>query len=594
VLFVAVATNLRDVAQVRRLLWALTISSLIMSAYGAGQYWGVDSFRAAPPGGRIPLTFGNPIFGAAYLMMTIPLTLGLWQGWQKRLSFPLHLALGIALVMPQVVVLALTLSRGSMIGMAFSLAVFGGLSFWVFGLKRAQRPATILAVGVSLALVSSFLPIPGVPQVGNDLVNRLSTIRSSFTPEGGGLSSRYTIWRYSATALGSVPWADSDTFPELPNLTAKPLRRLVGFGPDLFRYAISYAERPEDPTHGPGHWQHGHNFLIHTAVELGLFGVVAYLSLIAAVSVALYQLLREARSGAIPESLGYVIVGLSAVLAGRGLEQMAGKAQIADMALSWILAGVVVAITGMRAHRATTAPAAEPGSAPRKRAQQNQHNDGISLISSRVVTNTTVAVLIVFAVVLWSQTIVGTVRSSLLVGEALRAREAGQGYNARTLMGQAVLIAPDDVVQRGVHAGSLVLWARAEEDPAMKLSLLLEAYEIVEPVLERNPMAFRSRWTASEISADIMLLDPTFVPTAVRNREIDAALSPWLWKPRVSLSRTLFQIGLLDEAQEALNGARELGAGSENQDVLYLEERIQFERANIMSATKTIQSSGTQ
>jgi hypothetical protein len=161
-------------------------------------------------------------------------------------------------------------------------------------------------------------------------------------------------------------------------------------------------------------------------------------------------------------------------------------------------------------------------------------------------------------------------------------------------MKQAVSLAPGDVVPRLVLGRSLLNGARAEEDPAMKLPLLLEAYETVEPVLERNPMEFRSRWTAAEISADIMLLDPTFVPTAVRNREIDAPVSPWLWKPRISLSRTLFQVGLLDEAQEAVSGARKLGAGSENQDVLYLEERIQFERANIMSATGTTQSSGAQ
>ena len=71
-------------------------------------------------------------------------------------------------------------------------------------------------------------------------------------------------------------------------------------------------------------------------------------------------------------------------------------------------------------------------------------------------------------------------------------------------------------------------------------------------------------------------------------------VTPWLWKPRFSLSRTLFQLGFLDKAQEALNGALVLGAGSENRDVLYLEERIQFERANIMSAPETIQPSGTQ
>ena len=108
VIFVAVATNLRSVVQVRRLLWALTISSLILSAYGVSQYLGLDSFRRElAPGTRVWLTFGNPTFGAAYLLMTIPLTLALWQGWQKRFAPTVHVMLGVALVMPQIGALAL-------------------------------------------------------------------------------------------------------------------------------------------------------------------------------------------------------------------------------------------------------------------------------------------------------------------------------------------------------------------------------------------------------------------------------------------------------------------------------------------------------
>ena len=163
------------------------------------------------------------------------------------------------------------------------------------------------------------------------------------------------------------------------------------------------------------------------------------------------------------------------------------------------------------------------------------------------------------------------------------AGEAGQTEDTGRLMKQALSFAPDDAVPRIMLGGSLLNGARAEQDPAVKLTALLEAYRIVEPVLERNPMEFRSRWTAAEISADIMPLDPRFVPTAIRNREIDAAISPWLWKQRILLARTLFQVGLFDEAQGALNKARELGAGSENREILSLEERIQVERANLDS-----------
>jgi hypothetical protein len=593
VLFVAVATGLRSVPQIRRLLWALTISSLIISAYGVGQYLGFDVFRTEwNRDNRIWLTFGNPVFGASYLLMTIPLTLALWQGWQHRFAPVVHVMLGMALVMPQVGALVLTLSRGPTIGMAFSLVVFVGLSFWVFGLRRAHRPATILAVGLGLALTASFLPIPGVPHVGNDLLARLSTIGSSVTTREGGIGDRYSVWEYSATAFSSIPWADTEAFPEIPELSVRPLRRLVGYGPDMFQYAISYAQDPIDRPVGPGRWQSAHNFLIHAGVELGLLGVVAYLSLVAAVSLALYRLLRRARSGAIPEPLAYIVIGLAAVLAGRGVEQIVGKAQISDLALSWILAGVVVAIAGMGAQAAAVTPTSESASASRQSrghsATRGQRGGTGGVISRRAVTNGVAAILVVIAVILWSQTVVGTLRSSLLLGEALRAGEAGQAERTGALMERAIAIAPDDVAPRLLLSGALLNGAEAELNPARKLSVLRTAYDTIAGVLDRNPMEFRARAQMAEISPEIMLLDPSFVPIAIRNREINAALSPSLWKPLEFLGETLFQVGLLHAANDALDRAMAQGAASSNYRyyVQYLQVRIAIELGDVEGATR--------
>ena len=593
VLFVAIATNLRAFTQVRRLLWALTMSSLVLSIYGIGQYAGFDLFTAEHPSGRIWLTFGNPIMAASYLLMTIPLTLALWQGWQERLVPPLHIAIGVALMTPQVAALALTLSRGAMISMAFSLVVFVILSVWVLGRKRGLRPATILATGIATALVVSILPIPGMSQMGNDVTKRLSSIGPSFTSEGSTFQERLTIWSYAATAFGSLPWADTDAFPEIPALTAKPVRRLIGYGPDMFRYVISYAESPESFPIPSGHFQNAHNFLIHTGIELGLLGVMAYISLVAAVSLALYRLLLEARRGVLSEPLGYVVIGLTAVLAGRALEQMVGKAQISDIALSWILAGVVVAIVGMRIP-AAVAPVAEFRPIPRKRSagpseRRRQVGAMTSARSSRSIAWAAASALMVIAGMLWFGTVLPTMRSSVLLGEALRTSQPRQ---AGALMEQAISIAPGDVVPRLLLSGSLLDAAQAEQDSSLKLLLLRHAYGTIGKVTERNPMDFKARSTASNISEAIMLLDPSFVPTAIRDREIDAALSPWLWKPRELLAATLFQVGQLDAAEEALSQALELGAAESDWRyyVLYLYARVQIERRDIEKAADAIRA----
>jgi tetratricopeptide (TPR) repeat protein len=105
-------------------------------------------------------------------------------------------------------------------------------------------------------------------------------------------------------------------------------------------------------------------------------------------------------------------------------------------------------------------------------------------------------------------------------------------------------------------------------------------------------MDFKARSTASNISEAIMLLDPSFVPTAIRDREIDAALSPWLWKPRELLAATLFQVGQLDAAEEALSQALELGAAESDWRyyVLYLYARVQIERRDIEKAADAIRT----
>ena len=73
VVFAVIATRVRSGAEVRRLLWAVTVPAVLIGWYGMGQHFGIDLLRVdASPSSRVPLTFGNPIFGAAYLILTIP------------------------------------------------------------------------------------------------------------------------------------------------------------------------------------------------------------------------------------------------------------------------------------------------------------------------------------------------------------------------------------------------------------------------------------------------------------------------------------------------------------------------------------------
>jgi O-antigen ligase len=567
VLFIAITVNLRSVVQVHRLFWSLTASSLILSIYGIGQYLGVDPLRSVQyePGlsPRIWLTFGNAVFAASYLLLTIPLTLGLWQGWQHRFSPAVHIALGIALVFPPMGALVLTLSRGAILSLVFSLGVFVGLSLLVLGKNRARRPMAILAFGAALALIASYAPIPGAPKISDVLIYRLSSITSSLSTSGGGLSNRYAIWGDSVTVFGDIPWANSDDLPEIPELTFRPLRRLVGYGPDLFSYAISQAGNPAPTADESERWRHGHNFLIHSIVEIGLIGVLAYVALVATVVVALFRLLKRVKRGEIPEPLGYLIIGLAASLAGRSLEQMVGKAQIADLTLSWILAGLVAAMAVAKTGHVLAPVALDPTESLARRTAQPHTTKRASPQRTRSAltgTNLALVAVVIITAIFWSQTVFSSLRSAVLLGDAQRASDAGQLSRAGDLLEEAVAAAPSDVVPRAVFSEALLDAAKEIQDPSERLQVLTRAYGIVTEVFQRDPMEFRARSTAARISRQILALDPSFASTAIKDGQLEAALSPWLWRPREGLATAFLQAGLPEAAIVTARQAKILGA----------------------------------
>jgi CHASE2 domain-containing sensor protein len=113
VIFAAMATHLRTPAQLTRLLWAIAGAAIAASAYGTLQHFGVDPLRPSSAGaGRASLTLGNPIFAGAFLAMTIPLSLGLVHTLRERMGPARHIALGTAILAPQLAGLFFTYSRG--------------------------------------------------------------------------------------------------------------------------------------------------------------------------------------------------------------------------------------------------------------------------------------------------------------------------------------------------------------------------------------------------------------------------------------------------------------------------------------------------
>ncbi|MCC6472962.1 MAG: hypothetical protein IT514_04375, partial [Burkholderiales bacterium] len=204
VFFAVLARRLRTRRQFRRLLWALTAASVIAGLRGVGQHFGWDPFMVdALPMERVQMGFGNPIPAAAYLIMTIPLTVALALQYGQRLSFLTHALAGAILICAQLAALLFTLSRGPWIGLlaglALMLAAFGRTGGW----RAVARPAAMLVIALALALALGRIPVPGTGPAQDALAQRLASVAPELT---GKLSQRWAIWAPAAQVFLQSPW----------------------------------------------------------------------------------------------------------------------------------------------------------------------------------------------------------------------------------------------------------------------------------------------------------------------------------------------------------------------------------------------------
>lgn len=255
-----------------------------------------------------------------------------------------HVSVGIMLVAPQLGAPLFTLSRSPWVALTAALLAFLVLTARIVGRQAAIRLAVIVSAALTLSLAFAFAP-------AGHAENTVVTRAASVAPEvPGGLGARYETWRIAIDAWARTPWYDTHEYGAsdiegAPELSLSSLRPLIGYGPDMFQAAFLAANENPGSTSVTNH---GHNFLIHTLVELGLLGVAAYLALLATVAATAISLLRAARQGTMHPLLAAVSIGIAATLVGRVIEQSTGKAQVSDLMLSWVLAGLISALANLK------------------------------------------------------------------------------------------------------------------------------------------------------------------------------------------------------------------------------------------------------
>ncbi len=559
VIFTAVATHLRTGVQLRRLIWVVTISSALLGLYGIEEHFGIGAFD---PPVRISMTFGNPIFGAAYLLLTIPLTIALWQGWRDRYGALTHIVAGAGLIALQTTAFGFTLSRGAILSLMLAFIVFLAFVGLVMGVRAIGRPAASVAIAVGIAFAAGYIPVPGSDQGTGQLAARLSTVPAEMTASGG-LSERYGIWRVAARIYVSTPWVDTEQHPEIPPLTLAPLRPLIGYGPDSFIYVFSLQG---DDKISLTPW-HAHNFIVQTAIELGLLGLLAYAMLAMATALALLRMLLAASRGETSPWMAYIVLGLIGVFAGRLLEQMAGKGQVADLTQTWIMLGIVFAMARMPASQwiepLTQAPATSKGKLAQPRIRTSPKKCTASLGVTHFQNRLRIVIVVsaaLLALVFWWQTVVTHVHADYLAGQANAAEQAGQFSTARTLARQAVNRSPSSTYPRISLARALIDTSRLQAGTDAQIAMLQDARNVMNVPIDRNPLDYRAWTILSEITRKLADLDSSFGSDSLAVDETTAALRPGFRPALENLALTLVILKRYDEALEITESARVLAA----------------------------------
>jgi hypothetical protein len=317
---------------------------------------------------------------------------------------------------------------------------------------------------------------------------------------------------------------------------------------------------------------HGHNFIVHSVIELGMLGALAYVGLIVALGLVLVRTLLAARRGAMPAAYVFLVVGLTASLLSRVVEQQTGIAHVSDLHLSWVLAGAIIGVSTMNPDEwATTRTrtqelAANRRSAPAARVRQRGRRGGTIGTSLPILGAAAVSLA---ALVLWWQGAVPEVTSAVTAASALSSAQDGDGREAARAVVRAAGQSANPFNRLGL-ANGLINQQRLETGVAEKTALLDIALDHANAVLERNPMDERAWSTVIVIGNERSLLDASYGEDALRDSAALMALYPGFWQPRLKMATTLVRQGRYEDALDFVMQAKSRG-GERNVGVVFLE-----------------------
>ena len=517
--------------------------------------------------------------GALAALVIFLLLAAIFGGWRAlgRAGLVLGLASGAALIALQWpgtiswftggVGLALILVLMGTLGIAAALVTRGTVGGGVLGLGRVL-PWSGLALGlVAVFAMVFFLALGALGQdsifarVGGNtpatrVLDRFGSVRTQVV--SGSISGRGEIWAASGRLIQDHPWFDYE------ELSLPWLRPVVGYGPDLFRYAFLLGSLPMAGSLLPMEPDHAHNVYIHQTVEQGFLGLLASVGIYAVpLLVGGYQLLRGRRQYSQLHLL--LLIGLLATFAGRSLAQTVGLARVSDLTIFWVLLAAFVVLP-----RTMTNSLSEPegsgairdaarGRRPRNRGRLRGRRAAQSMDWAMFSRFMVIALLVGgIATVTWLRT-VSYPRAAVAGGQAVKAFQQGDYQGALAGLERASQLAPDVSVyythQSSVYAAFLNNRGGPQESECSlgiggvpyETCLVWKTYQVNRASVEQRPFYWRSRLAMANSALALGMDDE-----AIRLYTEVVATVPASWPLQNRLAEAYIDVGQPERAVEVL------------------------------------------
>jgi O-antigen ligase len=321
--FLLIASALRSIAQVDRLITALLVGSVPVTIYGWVQYFGLDPLDWATQSlSPVHSTVGYSLFLGAYLVMVIPFTLSRILGGQKDgQKRPLPYLLILTL---QIMCLLFTLARGAWLGLIGGCLIF----LWLLASQEKRRRFLVSSALVLIAGSSLFYSMNQglvIPQPGNpDGISNLQVAQTRAVSN----NERMVLWKY--------------TLPMIQE------RLLLGYGPETYANAFwQYYSKPSYPDLAEISPWDPHNIILSHLISTGLLGLLAFLWLI----IRFYKITLTAFQHATDRRFKTIIAAILGSITGFFIQAQFNPYSIVPLVIFWMVMALGVSLYSLSASR---------------------------------------------------------------------------------------------------------------------------------------------------------------------------------------------------------------------------------------------------